>query len=100
MCLVRRISTKTDAGWFGRLVKGLKVEDVKAPVEQAADALAPERRRISRARNSILIVGATYESKSQYIIVLDKRWQKAIPSVGHPVSPVQSSILFFEPAMF
>jgi len=100
MCFVLGVAIETDARWFGWLVKGLKVKDVEAPVYHAADALAPERRRISRARNSILIVGATYESKSQYIIVLEREGIEAIPSVGHPVSPVQSSILFFEPAMF
>lgn len=67
MCLVLSITIKTDARWFGRLVKGLEVEDVEAPIDHATDALAPERRRISRTRNGILVVGATYASqKSAY----------------------------------
>ena len=73
MCLVLRIAILSDAGWFGWLVKGLKIEDVETPVDHAADTLAPESRRICCARNSILIVGATYESRSQHIIELDKR---------------------------
>ena len=61
MSLIFSVAVDTDAGRLGRLVECLEVEDVKAPVQHATDALRPERSGVGGTCNGGLVVGTTCE---------------------------------------
>lgn len=57
--LVLSLAIVTDARRLLRLVEGLEVEDIEAPVEHAAHTLRPVRCGICGTCNGVLVVGAT-----------------------------------------
>ena len=59
--LIFSVAVDADAGRLGRLVECFEVEDVKAPIQHATDALRPERSGVGGACNRGLVVGTTCE---------------------------------------
>jgi hypothetical protein len=77
---------------FPWLVEGLKVESVVSPSNQTTYSLGVEDTGILSGSLGRGIVGATYIGKVSTERNAGELW--AVPSVGQPVSPFHSSILF------
>ena len=99
--LIASLTSKTLRRWLPGLIECLKVKHIKVPVESCTDALLEEGLCILGACNSsrgvciVMVIRATYTRISCDLCDLCPR---VLPSVGHPVSPVQSSMESVDPA--